>query len=212
MIVVNCEQGTQEWFSARCGAITASMFEECRKTLKSGPNKGQPTAAAKQYAFRLAVERISGEMLAEEVFENYAMRRGRELEPEARLAHEEAKGILVDQTGIALTDDRCFGASVDGLIDDDGCAEYKCFLSPEKLMHIYLDKDFSDVMAQVQGQLWVTGRAWSDFVLYCPALKSIGKHLVIETFERDEDFIEELEQDLLKFNDLVEDYKDKLHG
>lgn len=210
MIIIDCEQGSQEWFQARAGVITASMFEECRKRLKSGPNKGDHTSAAKAYAFRLAVERISGELLAEEVFENYAMRRGRELESEARLAHEAAKGILVDQTGIALTDDRLFGASVDGLIDEDGSSEYKCFISPEKLMPILLEGDISSVEAQVQGQLWVTGRKWADFVLYCPALKSIGRHLTIITIERDESFIEELEQDMLKFNALVEEYKNKL--
>lgn len=212
MIVINCEQGTQEWFQARAGVITASMFDECRKTLKSGPNKGQPSAKAKEYAFRLAVERISGELLAEEVFENYAMRRGRELEAEARLAHEAAKGILVDQTGIALTDDRLFGASLDGLIDEDGCSEYKCYISPSSLMPIIIDNDLSQVEAQVQGQLWVTGRKWADFVLYCPALKPVGRDLTIITIHRNDEFIEDLEKDLLKFNNLVDEYKNKLES
>ena len=28
----------------------------------------------------------------------------------------------------------------------------------------------TDYKAQVQGQLWVTGRAWADFMSYCPEL------------------------------------------
>ena len=133
MQIINCQQGDTEWFQARAGVITASMFAECRKRLKSGKNKGDFTSAAKQYAFRLAVERISGELLDDSKFDTWAMRRGRELEPEARLAHEERKGILVEQAGLALTDDGVLGASVDGLIDDDGSSEYKCFISPESL-------------------------------------------------------------------------------
>lgn len=212
MKVINCVQGTPEWHQARAGLITASNFAECRKRLKSGPNKGDYTNAAKQYAFRVAVERISGELLDEGSFDTWAMKRGREMEPEARLAHEEAKGILVEEAGIATTDDSLFGASVDGLIDNDGASEYKCFVSPESLMPILLDGDLSKVIDQVQGQLWVTERLWSDFVLYCPALKPIGKDLTIIEVKRDDNFIEELEADMLEFNKLVEQYIDKLKG
>lgn len=251
MIIIECEQGSEEWFKARAGVITASNFEECRKrvgglnlqqrayvdSILSGCSieeamslakyKNEPKAdvvrralngervgdfsdKAKEYAFRLAIERISGELLSEDKFDTFEMRRGRQLEPEARLAHEMKKGILVEQTGIALTDDRLFGASVDGLIDDDGSSEYKCFIGPSSLMPILLDEDLSKTKDQVQGQLWITGRKWSDFVLYCPALKSIGKELTIITVERDDDYIEALEADMLAFNDLVESYREKL--
>lgn len=207
MIVLECEQGSEEWFKARAGVITASNFEECRKRLKSGANKGEHTSKAKEYAFRLAVERISGELLSEDKFDTFEMKRGRELEPEARLKHEQKRGILVDQTGIAFTDDRLFGASVDGLIGEDGSSEYKCFISPKSIMPIILDNDISDCIDQVQGQLWITGRKWADFVLYCPALKSIDRDLTIITVERDDDYIELLEADLIRFNDLVETYQ-----
>lgn len=212
MRVIECEQGSSEWLAARAGVVTASNFAECRKRLKSGPNKGDYTNAARKYAFRLAVERISGELLDIDQYDTWAMKRGRELEPEARLAHEEAKGILIEQAGIALTDDGVFGASVDGLIDNDGASEYKCFVSPDSLMPILLDGDLSAVTDQVQGQLWVTERLWADFVLYCPALKPIERHLTIITVQRDDNFIEELESDMLKFNELVCEYEQKLRG
>lgn len=207
MIIIECEQGSPEWFIERAGCITASNFEECRKRLKSGVNKGDFSAKAKEYAFRLAIERISGELLSEDKFDTFEMRRGRELEPEARLLHEEKIGMLIEHTGIIFTDDRLFGASADGLIGEDGCSEYKCFIGPSSLMPILLDGDISKCKDQVQGQLWISGRKWSDFVLYCPALKCIGKDMTIIRVERDDDYIDAMETDLLQFNDLVEQYR-----
>lgn len=207
MIIVECVQGSPEWFLERSGSITASNFAECRKILTSGKNKGQHSAKAREYAFRLAIERISGVQLDEDKFDTFEMRRGRELEPEARMLHEQKIEMLIEQTGIVFTDDRLFGASADGLIGKDGSSEYKCFISPKSLMPILLDGDISACEDQVQGQLWITGRKWSDFVLYCPALKSIGKDLTIIRVERDDDYIEALESDLMGFNTLVESYK-----
>lgn len=209
-IHLNAPQGTDAWFNERVGAITASMFSEARKKLKSGPNKGDFSKAGHDYAFKLAVERISGELLDEHQFDPWQARRGRELEPEARIAYEEAREVLVDQTGLALTEDRLFGASVDGLVDENGSVEIKCFLAPSKLAPILLSGDLGDCVDQIQGGMWITGRKWTDFVLYCPALASINKHLTIIRVERDDNYIEALEKDLVDFNCLVESYMNKL--
>jgi len=206
MLILNCVQGSEEWHKARAGCITASNFAECCELLKNGGY----SAKAKQYAFKLAVERISGELLQEDKFETWEMRRGRELEAPARYAHEQKIGVMVEQCGIVKTDDGLFGASVDGLIGNDGCSEYKCFVSPSSLMPILLEGDISDCQYQIQGQLWVTARKWSDFVLYCPALAKIKKDLTIFRADRDEEFISEMEPKLLKFNDLVNEYETKL--
>lgn len=203
-------QGTPEWFQGRCGAITASMFSECRKRLKSGPNKGDFSKAGHDYAFKLAVERISGELLDDPQFDPWQARRGRELEPEARLRYEEQQSVLVQETGLAVTENRLFGSSVDGLVDEDGNIEIKCFLAPSKLAPILLSGDIGDCEDQIQGGLWITGRQWTDFILYCPALKAINRDLTIIRIERNEDYIAELETDLLAFNQLVETYKYKL--
>ena len=55
MIIHTAPQGSPEWHQARAGVITGSMFATARQRLKSGPNKGGFTAAALDYAFRLAV-------------------------------------------------------------------------------------------------------------------------------------------------------------
>ncbi len=209
MKLITCEQGDLEWHQARAGCITASMFKVARAKLKSGPNKGQPTEAAHNYAFRLAVERISGKPL-DEGHETWQMRRGHELEPAARMAHELAAGVMVMRAGFVTTDDGRFGASADGLIDEDGGSEYKCLVSPEGLRDVLLADDITEFIDQIQGCLWITGREWWHFGLYCPALEAAGLDFVWRHVARDEDYIEALEADLIDFMNLVDLYQFKL--
>lgn len=202
MILYSAPQGSEEWHAARAGVITASMFAACRQRLKSGPNKGGFGAEAQAYAFRLAVERISGKPL-DEGFETWAMRRGHEMEPAARFEHELAIGVVVQPAGFVTTDDRLFGASADGLIGEDGGAEYKCLVDPSRLHRVLLDGDISEFMDQVQGGMWITGRRWWDFCLYCPALERIGLQLWHRRVERDDNYIDAMEMDLIAFERLV---------
>lgn len=208
MITVDCAQGSREWHLARTAVTTASNFAECCRRIKSGDY----SAKAKQYAFKLAIERISGELVEEEIFETWQIRRGWELEPEACLAHQEQKEILVRRVGFATTDDGKFGCSLDGEIGEDGIAEYKCFVAPSSLMPILLDKDIGDIKYQVQGGLWITGRKWAHFCLYCPQLKSVGRELTVLPFERDEEFITKMESQLWEFDRLVTKYENQLRG
>ena len=167
-----------------------------------GETVGKPSDTAKAYAFRLAIERISGEPL-DEGFETWQMRRGHELEPDARREHEIHSGHVVQRAGFVLTEDRLFGASADGLIGQDGGSEYKCLVSPERLRSVLIDGDDSEFMDQVQGSMWITGRRWWDFCLYCPALALIGKQLSQRRVERDDAYIETLVADLAEFEKLV---------
>ncbi len=175
-----------------------------------GEKVGDFTEAAKNYAFRLAVERLSGQALMDDQYETYAMRRGHELEPEARELHSFQIGVEVQRTGLVLSDDNRFGASADGLIGEDGGSEYKCFVSPEKLRAILVDNDLSVVADQVQGCLWLTGRKWWHFCLYCPVLMPLGRALTIRPFDRDENYISALEADLEAFDIFVNGYVELL--
>jgi len=165
---------------------------------------GDWSDAARDYAFRLAVERISGEPL-DEGFQTWAMRRGHELEPDARFAHEMAAGVKVERCGFVLTDDGVFGASADGFIGDDGGSEYKCLVDPARMRAVLLDNDLSEFADQVQGCMWITGRKFWHFALYCPALASIGKDLWWREWRRDDNFIEAMERDLVEFKLLVDE-------
>lgn len=157
---------------------------------------------AKDYAFRLAIERISGEPL-DEGFETWAMKRGHHLEEDARIEHEAKTGLLVDLAGFVLTEDRKYGASADGLINTDGGCEYKCLISPERLRTILIDGDLSEYKDQIQGCMWITGRSWWHFGLYCPALKNINKAFWMRHIRRDDDYIEAMQADLIEFEKLV---------
>ena len=170
---------------------------------------GEWSDASKDYAFRLAIERISGEPL-DEGFQTWAMRRGNELEPDARMEHEMQTGLIVQEAGFIATDDGLFGASADGLIEDDGGAEYKCFVDPSRLRQFHIDNDASDIFDQAQGCMWITGRKWWHIGLYCPALAPVGKQLWWRRFERDDNYIEAMEQDLWEFAQLVASYESQL--
>lgn len=207
-------QGSEEWKIVRAGCITASNFKLIRASerLKSGPNKGDYGEKAKNYAFRLAIERISGVPL-DEGYETWAMERGHELEPLARMAHEKRVSDMVREVGFITTDDGRFGGSADGfrMSNRNGC-EYKCFVAPDRLRSILLDGDLSEILDQTQGGMWLAGvDAW-EFGLYCPALEAIGREFTLHVIERDDDYIEALEVDLMAFAKLVDGYEARLRG
>lgn len=202
-------QGSPEWLQSRCGVVTASMFKVARERLKSGPNKGDFTEAAKDYAFRLAFERISGELM-DEGYQTWQMERGHELEPAARYTHEIETGCVVEQVGFVTDDEGIFGASADGFIGSDTGLEIKCLVSAKGIRKLWFAEDMSDFMDQVQGGMWITGRSKWHFALYCPALATIGKELFLRIVPRDEEYIEAMERDLRAFADLVDTFHRQL--
>jgi len=183
--------------------------ETIQKAL-AGEKIGDWSEATKNYAFRLACERISGEPLDGDMFQTWAMRRGRELEETCRIRHEQDIGQIVDLAGFVMTDDGKFGASADSLIEEDGGAEYKCFYAPEMVRPIIIENDWGKITDQVQGCLWITGRKWWDNCLLFPALASIGKDFKRHRVMRDENYIEKLELDLMEFDALVCNWENKL--
>lgn len=199
--------GASEADAMKAAGYKATPRADAVKRAIAGEKVGEFSDAAKDYAFRLAVERISGEPLDEGGFNTFAMRRGNELEPEARDAHSFERGVAVFPAGFVVTEDHKFGASADGLIGDDGGAEYKCLIDPSRIRDIVLNGNIAEFMDQVQGGMWITGRKWWHFCLYCPALAPAGKALTIFEVERNDSYIEALESDLVEFDRLVCEYE-----
>lgn len=199
MILIQCEQGTQEWHQARAGVITCSKFRDA--TEKTA--KGLRTAKSTLYSAQVAVEIVSGEP-GEDVFNSWQMKRGTELEPRARLEYEALTGNFAAESGVVLTDDRKFGYSTDGFVGADGLIEIKCLASAEKIIDMWRTGDMSEYMHQMQGGMWITGRNWCDFVMFCPQLEKIGKQIFYRRVARDEAFIEKLEKDLIEFEKHVQ--------
>lgn len=200
MILIECVQGSPEWLSARAGVITASKFRDAVDTLKSGA----PSSKSTLYAAQVAIERISGEP-CEEGFNSWQMRRGQELEPAARMAYEARTGNLASESGVVLTDDRLFGYSTDGLIENDGIIEIKSLVSAIGVLDMWHTGDLSDYMHQIQGGLWITGREYCDFIMYAPQLKNVGKDLYYRRVQRDDEFIEKMEAQLMVFAARVQE-------
>ncbi len=206
MKFIECQQGSESWFQARSGAVTASCFADAVSVLeKDGKirKKGEPTAAAEKYAGDVAIERVSGKPYGEPP-KAWTLARGHELEPQARAAYETRTGLLVMESGICKTDDDWFGYSTDGLVEDDGLIEIKCPIASDKVFTMLQTGDVSEYMHQIQGGMWITGRKWLDFIMYTPDLKTVGRDLFIKRIERDDNFINEMEMQLLRFMKTVQ--------
>ncbi len=165
----------------------------------------EPSAKAVAYAWTVAIETIARQPL-DETFITYAMRRGRDLEPQARAVYEARTGAWIEEVSLILTDDQRFGYSADGFRDDDGLIEIKCPMNAEKLGEVWAhpERAHLEYIDQINGGLWITGRKYCDLIVYCPWLAPVGKDLFVKRIHRDEAAIEALEADLLAFMRLVD--------
>lgn len=192
------EQRSEEWFAARAGKITGSAFSDVMNILKGG----ESGVNRKNLIARLAVERITG--VCADTFQNEAMRRGIELEAEACASYEAETGDFVEHVAFVNHPKHDFiGVSPDGLIGDDGLAEFKCPASMHKHLSALQTGDHAiEYKWQLQGQLWVTDRNWVKAVSYDPRFPE-GLRLAIVHVNRDEKAIAELESECLKVNALI---------
>lgn len=192
MKIIDCEQGSEEWYKIRLGMPTASNFDKIITT------KGEPSKQAKKYLYKVAGEFITG--IPEETYQSAAMLRGKEVEAEARNFYEMVKDVEVEQVGFVLVDSEDVGCSPDGLVSEDTIVEIKCPIIATHVGYLLDNKLPADYFQQTQGQLLVTGRRFCDFVSYYPGLKPL-----IVRVERDEKFIDALEVELKMFcNELKE--------
>lgn len=195
--LIDAEQRSPEWFAARLGRPTASKFGDIIATTRSGYSAGR-----KNYRAELVIQRLTG--VVPEGFSNAAMAWGTETEPVAQLAYELATGNEVEETSLWLHDEIEAGASPDGLIGDDGCLEIKCPNSATHLETLRTGKVPRLYIAQVQGQMWITGREWCDFVSFDPRLPQ-NAQLFITRVHRDDIYIQNLEQEVIEFLQEVEE-------
>lgn len=171
MRIVECVQGKEAWFSARCGRVTASEMRDALKMNETGILKNITSAKREELKSFLIGEILTGipDMMG---YVSKFMERGTELEPEAREYYEERNEVMVQPVGFVIhpTNDRS-GASPDGLISEDGGLEIKV---PGIAKHVeYLDTPGllpKEYEPQVMWNLACTGRAWWDFVSYCPTM------------------------------------------
>ena len=192
------EQGSLEWFSMRCGKVTASKVAD---VMSKGKGSAE-SAGVRNYRAQLVVERLTG--TREETYTNGAMQRGTDLEPLARECYEFLKGVAVDQ--VAFVDHPLIpmsGASPDGLVGEDGLVEIKCPNTATHIDYIFAGVPPSDYIKQMMWQMACTGRKWCDFVSYDPRLPEEMQLFVVRLM-RDDAMISEMESAVIAFNRSVE--------
>lgn len=186
------EQGSALWKQIRLGHVTASNLADVMAKGKSGE-----AITRRKYKIKLVAERLTGQ--GQDFYSNAAMEWGTEQEPYARMAYEVARETLVDKTGFWHHPTiEWLGVSPDGLVGDDGLVEIKCPNTTTHLDYIFDDKVPTDYYKQIQGQLWVTGRDWCDFVSYDPRLPEKNQ-LFIKRCPRDEELIATMELEVREF-------------
>jgi len=185
-------QGTDEWFAARIGKVTASRVADVVAKTKSGYS-----ASRANYMAELIVERLTGERPSS--FTNAAMQWGTDKEPDARAAYcfmrdaDVSEIGFVDHPRIAMT-----GASPDGLIGLDGLVEIKCPNTATHIETVLGQAVPSKYITQMHWQMACTERAWCDFVSYDPRLPE-HLSLYVGRVERDDALVAELEREVEAF-------------
>jgi len=162
------KQSTAEWEEAKMGVPSASSFA---KILTATGKK--PSASVRNgYMYKLAGERVTGRK--DDTFYGKAMRRGHELEPQARSFFAFRAGVEVETPALCYRDARkLYLCSPDGLIlgKMEGL-EIKCPELSASVKYIEENRLPNDYIPQVQGSLMVTGYDAWHFMSYCPGLKS----------------------------------------
>jgi hypothetical protein len=186
--IFECEQGSPEWFAARLGIPTASMFSA---VMAKGEGKTR-----RSYLLRLAAEIITGE--TGETFTSLAMERGKAMEAEARDLYALTMDADVRQVGFVRNGP--VGWSPDSLIGADGALEIKTQRADLLIDTLLKDEFPSEHRAQCQGGLWVGEREWIDLVVYWPRMPLFRKRA-----RRDEVYIKTLAGEVERFRtDLAE--------
>jgi len=187
------EQGSDEWFAARLGKVTASRIADMMATIRSGA----PAASRANYEAELIAERLTGQRA--EGYTNAAMQHGVETEPEARADYEFCTNQIVQEVGfIPHPVIEMAGASPDGLVGDNGLIEIKCPNTAKHLDTLLTGKVEGKYIKQMQFQMACTGREWCDFVSYDPRLP-VELNMKIIRVERDDALIAEIEREAVRF-------------
>lgn len=192
------EQGTLEWKLERLGHVTASRVADVLAKIKTGEAKTR-----EDYRWELVTQRITNDI---EVvgYINDAMQHGIDTEAQARMAYEVATGNFVDQTGfIRHSSIKWVGASPDGLIGLDGNLEIKCPHTKTHLQTIKAQKAPTKYYPQMQMQMWVAERKWTDFVSFDPRLPDEFQFFCVRV-PRDEEYIKNMEVEVVNFLNEVE--------
>jgi putative phage-type endonuclease len=199
------EQGTDDWFNARLGKVTASRISDVVAKTKSGVS-----ASRGNYMAQLIVERMTNKPT--ESYSNTAMQWGTNTEPLARAAYEMATNTMVEEVGfVQHPDDEMCGASPDGLVGEDGLIEIKCPNTATHIETLINGEIDNKYLLQMQWQMACTGRQWCDFVSFDPRMPE-SLQLKIIRVNRLQSLIIDLETQVEQFLNETQEKVDFLNN
>lgn len=203
------EQRTDAWLQARVGKVTASQF----KHVLAKTQKGTPTAARTTYLWQQVIERLTGQPAP--VAKTMAMQWGTDQEPAALQAYNEAHLVNIETVGFVQHATLAVGCSPDGLVTEDmaatGLVEIKCPFNSANHLETWLSGMPEEHQAQVQGQMWLTGREWCDCVSFDPRMPA-DLQLYVQRIPRNPEYIATLEREIITFLGEVDAIVQKLQA
>jgi len=202
MEVFTMPQRSEEWFNIRKGVFTAS--ESGLWVSKEKRTKKDEGAAYSAICEKLAQK--SGAEMPPRARPTWEMKRGVELEDDARKQYEEETGRSVEEVGFVLHANKYIGASPDGFIEErKGLVEIKV-PSPKTHVKYLLNKqlfiDYCNI--QAHHQMAASGTGYCDIYAYCPCLPSI-----LIRIERDA-FTEDLLRGLIRLSKELKQYEGEM--
>ena len=197
------EQRTEEWFQQRLGKVTASRISDVIAKTKTGVSTSR-----QNYLVQLVSERLTGKK--GDSYVNQAMLDGIERESVARTLYELKQDVSVTEVGFFDHPDiKNSGASPDGAVNAEeegkyaGLIEIKCPIETTHTNTLMSKSVPSKYIPQIQWQMACTGAKWVDFVSYNPNFP-VELQLFVSRVEKDDEYIKELETEVIKFLDEVE--------
>lgn len=212
-MIIGPKYGTPAWNDFRRGKVTASRFGDVmtEPRSKAAQEAGVMSQTAENYLFELVASTVTGQDKVGG--KSAAMDRGVDMEADAIDAYSRQRFVEVGEGRILQLNDSIICATPDGFVDDDdegpGIIECKC---PESKTHLatFLRRQLpEEYVEQVQGQLWVSGRRWCDFMSYDDRFP-LPMRLVVIRVRRDEEFIERMERKVHAFAGLVRERLDQV--
>jgi hypothetical protein len=199
-------QGSDEWFQARCGLLTASEMKLIiTPTLKISANE-----KTRAHVYELAAQRVT--QYTEPSYIGDDMMRGWEDEGKAKAKYSEHYAPITD-VGFITNDKWGFtiGYSPDGLVGDDGAVECKSRRQKFQMETIVNNFVPDEYLIQCQTGLLVTERKWLDYISYCGGMPMC----VIRVYPDDEvqtAIIEAAQSFEIKVAEVMAKYNENIDG
>lgn len=205
MNILECKQGSEDWYCARAAKPTASKAD------KLITPTGRMSTQSAAYMNRLLAEHIDYEEATAFDVKTRIMERGNELEPQARELYETITGHQVTEVGgIWFDDDQSALCSPDGLIlSKEKGLEIKCPLLTTHVENVRAGEIPKKYILQVQTAMAFTGYKEWDFMSYHPSYKPM-----ICTVSADEVLIKKIKDAFMGFiaalnheKSVIDEYK-----